>query len=859
MENKTEMPKEIANRITNKTRNENIDREWLFTPRSYNGMDSIAKEKKSHVVNLPHDYMIESDVQPDAPAGPAMGYFTAGVANYTKNIEIPQVWENDIISLKFDGVMMNATVEVNGCKVALQHYGYAPFCVNITPYIYWGENNRITITTNPSMQPNSRWYSGAGIFRSVELIHTPLVCIANNGIYGYTKRIDYDCEGKAATAYLQTEVQIENHSNHNQIAMVEVFLTKEGSDEIIISRKQKIQINPNSEETAIIPLTMDSPDLWNIDTPNLYELHGRVIHLGSFGAHFTEASENTIDETSTLFGIRTITADSKNGLCINNTTVKLKGGCLHHDNGLLGAVSLYDSEARRIKKLKEIGFNAIRTAHNPPSSAFLEACDRLGMFVFNEAFDVWGMMKQPGDYSMFFDTDWEKDLTAFVKRDRCHPSVIIWSTGNEILEHGGLYNGYTLATRIANLVHALDSSRPVSNGICSFWTGLDDKLSAKQSESYGKIMGESAKLHQNCSFDAVESGWEDMSEPFVNGLDIVGYNYLEDKYQKDHELYPERVMLGSENFPKEIGRRWPIIEKTPYLIGDFTWTAWDYIGEAGIGKAIHVDPTDPILKKGPIELMSHTSEFPYRTANDADVDINGTILAQGFYRSIVWGSAATYLFSYNPATYDKVEMTSLWGFTAAKRKWSWDNAEGKNIKLLVFSRAEEIELFKNGVSLGKKKQGESLATDNLPFSFIFHTTYEPGELVAVSYTNGREISRDTLKTPGAPYAVHINSEENILLADGHSALYVPVEIVDKEGCPVFVDELLLTASVEGPGILAGFGSANPITAENYTSCEAKTYEGKALAIIRSDYKKGTITLTITAEGMTPQKIQISVC
>lgn len=259
--------------------------------------------------------------------------------------------------------------------------------------------------------------------------------------------------------------------------MVEVFLTKDGSDEVVLSRKQKIQVNPNTTATAYLKLTLNHPCLWDVESPELYQLHARVTDMGIFKTHFVAASRTVSDETSVLFGIKTVTADAKNGLQINEKTVKLKGGCIHHDNGMLGAVSLYDSEYRKLSILKKIGFNAVRTTHNPPSSALMEACDRIGMYVFDEAFDAWGIMKQPGDYNQFFDTDWERDLTAFIKRDRNHPSVIIWSTGNEITERGGLNNGYTLAVRLAEAVHALDPAHPVSNAICSYWCGLDEELS----------------------------------------------------------------------------------------------------------------------------------------------------------------------------------------------------------------------------------------------------------------------------------------------------------------------------------------------------------------------------------------------
>lgn len=826
-------------------RNINLDTGWRFDHGLYGGISSLMGQDNARLVNLPHDYMIESNVTPDAPAGPASGYFTEGVAHYSKHIHIPAEWQGESVFLKFDGVMMNATVDVNGGKVALQHYGYVPFHVDITPYIYFDKDNRVTITVNPSMQPNSRWYSGAGIFRSVELIHVPKLHIAPDGIYGYTKSIEYDTNGNPEVAYLAAEITLENQTLDTKMAQVEVYLTKDKDKEVVLSRAGKIQIDPNSQETAYISLTLDQPELWDVDTPNLYQLHAKVTDLGSFITHHVEISDGLSDEDAVLFGIRTINANTRHGLQINGKTVKLKGGCLHHDNGILGAVSLYDSEYRKLAILKSIGFNAVRTTHNPPSAAFMEACDRIGMYVFDEAFDAWGIMKQPGDYNMFFESDWEKDLTAFIKRDRNHPSVIIWSTGNEIPERGGMNKGYTLATKLANHVRTLDHSRPISNGICSFWSGLDDELSeASHKKFLAQLSGESINV-QNMDFGAEDLSWETISEAFTNGLDIVGYNYLEDKYETSHRLFPERVILGSENYPKEIGKRWPMVESTDYVIGDFTWTAYDYIGEAGIGKSLFVEEGDPILQRGAFALMSHTSQFPWRLANDADVDINGNILPQGHYRSVVWGSDATHVFSYDPASYGKIELLSMWGFTDARRTWNWKGAEGKPIKLVVFSRAEEVELLINGQSIGKKKAGETLTTEDLPLSFVFDAVYEPGEVTAISYQDGKEISRDILKSTGTVARIALSPEKDQVDADGHSLIYVPVTLVDTDGNVVPDGDIKLTATVTGAATLAGFGSGNPITAENYTTGEFTTYRGRVMAILRAGEEPGEANLTVS--------------
>ncbi len=835
---------------------QNMDREWKFARGSADQMASLTGRAGEATVNLPHDYMIENPVYPEAPSSSSSGYFNAGVAYYRKTLSIPAQWEGDRIALRFDGVMMNATLEVNGGKVTLHHYGYSPFLADITPYVYCGEENTITITVNPSMQPNSRWYSGAGIFRSVELIHTPPVHIENDGIYGYTKKIDYDREGNPVRAYLQTEVRIANTTGLDHITGVEVSLVKEDTKEVVLSRRTKVQVNAGESGRAHLTLTVENPLLWSAENPSLYQLTARVTDLGIFKTHFVEGENQTTDEDSVLFGIRTVEADPVHGLLVNGKSVKLKGGCVHHDNGLLGAVSLYDAEVRRVTRMKEVGFNALRTTHNPPSKVLLEACDRLGLYVFAEAFDAWGIAKQPGDYNQYFEDDWEEDLTAFIYRDRNHPSVIIWSTGNEIPERGGLGKGYSLAEKLALKVKSLDGSRPVSNAICSFWNGMDDVLMKDALKKMQERKEETENL-QNADTGKEDTSWEEMSEPFANGLDIVGYNYMEDKYPLDHQMYPERIILGSENFPKEIGYRWPMVEKNPWVIGDFTWTAYDYIGEAGIGKSLFVDPKE-VEKVDPRYFASQGSPFPYRLANDADIDINGNILPQGNYRSVVYGSDATYVFSYDPADFGKVEILSRWGFPACWKCWNWPGKEGEKVSLLVFSRASEVELFINGKSLGKISQGEHPGVEDMPFTFQFEGVYEPGEVLAISYEDGKEISRDTMITTGEPVSLQIRTDKTHAAADGHSLIYAEVEIVDEEGRVVPTAEYDLTASVEGAAVLAGFGTGKPITDQSYVSGSFTSYRGRACGIIRSGYEKGEAVFTVRCEGFKEASVRLTI-
>lgn len=812
-----------------------LDDKWTYR-KGYLDSITMLDSDPGEIVNLPHDGMIGTEVSKDAPAGSDSGFFTGGLSNYTRDVFFPEEWKEGCTGLLFDGVMMNATVDVNGSRVVQCHYGYAPFYVDLSDHVTFGENNRITVNVNTSMQPASRWYTGSGIYRSVKLMHGPRVHIVPDGIFVYTKEI---ADGYA---FLEALVEIENTGNDNRMAEVIISLYPEGSDKAAAETKRVIKAVHGKTTRARMQIIVKDPLLWDAENPQLYTAKAVVKDIGEYRTHFIESSDIKTDEASVLFGIRTISADPVRGLLINGKSVKLKGGCLHHDNGLLGSVTFNAVEERKIKKLKEAGFNAVRTAHNPPSAALIECCDRIGMYVFDEAFDAWFIGKRGGDYHQFFEADWKKDLTAFVRRDRSHPSVIMWSTGNEIPERGGLGSGYERATELAETIRSLDGTRPVSNGICSFWSGLDDSLAVGWNHAQNSGDGFKTTL------------WETASEPFTNGLDVVGYNYMEEIYERDHEMYPERVILGSENFPKEIGFRWPMVEKLPYVIGDFTWTAWDYIGEAGIGKAAYVDPEDPDAPRNPWDLMPPaTSPYPWRLANDADFDITGNIMPQGEYRSIVWGNGKTRLYSMHPDTYGKKEIVSMWGFPYVLSNWTYPGYEGKNIELVVFSAAKEVEVLVNGKSIGRK----SICMDRpMPYTARFDTVYESGEVIAIGFKDGKEISRDTLITVGAPAFLKITPDKTEMHADGHDLIYAQIDVCDKDGHTVPDAEIALKASVNGAGILAGFGSSAPVTDENYTDDDAVTYRGRAMLIIRSGYDAGDCEVSVSAKAMDDAKLKI---
>ena len=597
------------------------------------------------------------------------------------------------------------------------------------------------------------------------------------------------------------------------------------------------------------------------------------------------ALEGVCDEAETLFGIRTVTADAVHGLRVNGRTVKLKGGCIHHDNGLLGAVSLRDSEYRKLGLLKEAGFNAVRLAHNPGSGELLEACDRLGLYVFDEAFDAWGHSKRPGDYSQFFHRDWKEDMESFILRDRNHPCILIWSTGNEVEERGGMGNGYTLAEELAAYVRSLDSTRLVSNGLCSMWSGLDDASVLEQMAA--KRQGNA----QNEDSGEMDGAWEDRTESFCNCLDVVGYNYMDSHYEYAGQRYPERVILGTESFPNQFDKVWELVERLPYVIGDFTWTAVDYIGEAGIGKSKFFEQGDPELAKGPWAISSHVSEYPWRLANDADITIGGRLTPQGVYRKIVWGSSQTGLYVQHPRYHGMEEVVSNWGWNQMTDCWNYEGYAGRPVKVYVYSAAKEVELFLNGKSLGRAAAGKENR-----FCAVFETVYEPGVLRAVSLDGDREVSGAEIATTGAPASIRLTADKTRLKADGEGLSYVAVEILDEDGNVVKDGEIQLEASLEAAraqyhslspvrkilgeegmkammagfgseaekeapdasACLAGFGSDNPVTEDNYTVGKCRSYQGRALAVVRAGQIAGKALLRVAAPGLGEASLEIAV-
>jgi len=809
----------------------NIDREWEFINGKPSSIPIPGMNGKGRIVNLPHDFMIETEVSPDAPGGSLTGYYNGGIGTYTKMLEIPEEYADKRVLVEFDGAYMNTSVILNGHTIARQHNGYIPFHADLTGYMKPGRTNRLSVTVNNAAQPNARWYSGSGLYRHVDLLCAPKTHLSPWSIFARTSHI------VGSTAFILVETTVENHTAQSVDLWVNVRIEKEACGTDSGRGRVKVHISPGAKETGRVLVAVENAELWDIDSPKLYKIKAELSNQTS-----------VLDSDSTLFGIRTISADVKNGFMLNGRTIKLKGGCVHHDNGILGAASFKDSEFRKMKIHKDNGYNAIRFAHNPMSRDLLEACDRLGLLVINEAFDVWTMEKNTHDYSQYFETDWQKDLDAFIFRDRNSPSVIMWSIGNEVPERGGLSDGYRWSSKLAARVRELDPTRLVTNAVCSFFSGLDDD---DQAEFFKGLFEQSKRGGDLINLDSEfgRSIWGPYTEALNAPMDVVGYNYLNYHFEPALTEFPNRVICSTESKPSEMDIYWADVERYPHVIGDFNWTSHDYLGEAGLGKVMHVEP-DQVAS---LSQLVHVSTYPWRTAYDSDFDLCSFARPQLAYRRIVWGSDETFIASRHPKNHGLVEIMARWGWPDVEHAWSWPGYEGKPVKVDVYSAAEEVELLLNGKSLGKKKAGKSHR-----FTATFELTYEPGTLEAVGYKDGEAISSDRLESAGEPVGIRLTPERMELPADGQSLNFVVVEIVDAEGRTVPTAEFKASATAEGTATLAAFGAGRPQTTENYTTGEFTSYKGRLMAIVRAGYEPGPAVLKVSVEGLPSAALTVSV-
>ena len=769
-----------------------LNANWKFLRADVeNGQDPTLDDSSWRTLDLPHDYSIE-DLPPqegvkqigpfsEKSAGSAStGHVMGGTAWYRKHFTLGKEDQDKLVTLLFDGVYMDADVWINGNHLGKHPYGYTAFSYDLTPHLLpAGEENLLAVQVKNEGK-NSRWYSGSGIYRDVKLIITHPVHLPLWGIYITTPSVTTE------KALIKTEVSATNGSVEDKEVLVTIRM-KNSANREVAADEQKVAVKAGETRAVQMETEVADPALWSPGDPNLYTLEVQI-----------REGDKVLDSVEERFGIRSIAFSAEEGFLLNGEPVLLKGGCLHHDNGPLGSAAFRTAEFRRVKTMKEAGFNAIRTAHNPPSQHFLDACDELGMLVMDESFDQWQKPKNPQDYHRFFDEWWEKDIEAMVLRDRNHPSIIIWSVGNEIQERADS-SGQALYRMLSEKVKSLDPTRPVTQAVCGFW------------DNPGKI-------------------WDDTAPAFAQ-LDVHGYNYQWQQYEPDHLKFPERIILGTESVPKEAFENWQMVEKQPYVIGDFVWTGMDYLGESGIGhtwlegdRAVFAPP------------------WPWFNANCGDISITGVKKPQMYFRDVVWRNSPLEMMVHAPLPEGKKEFVSYWGWPDEWKCWNWEGHEGKNFLVSVYTRCKQVRLELNGEVIATKE-----VSDSTRLTAQFEVPYQQGELTAIALSDGMEVARQVLKTTGKPFSVRVTPEEESLSMAGDDLAYFIVEIVDENGLVVPHSQLPVELEITG-GRLQAVGNDNPQDMHSFQQPLVNSYRGRCQVIVRPE-KAGTITVLAKSEGL----------
>ncbi len=724
----------------------------------------------------------------ESKGGASTGHVVGGTGWYRKHFTLTAAEQGRRVAVRFDGVYMNADFWINGQPLGNHPYGYTSFEFDLTPHLKPAGQENILAVRVRNEGKNSRWYSGSGIFRHVWLTATEPIHVPTWGVFVTTPEVSKD----KAVLKIATEVRNSTGADADVVVHTRVVNAK---GKVVQATESKLRLPANETRSVEQSVDVRSPKLWSPDSPELYSAEVEIVAVGKM-----------LDKTSTHFGIRKIEVDAENGFRINGQMLKLKGGCMHHDNGPLGSATIDRAEERRVELMKANGFNAIRTSHNPPSPAFLAACDRLGILVIDEAFDCWNEAKNPQDYHLYF-KDWaQRDIAAMVRRDRTHPSVIMWSIGNEIPEQ---FRAEATQKMLREAVLSHDATRPITQAICSDWGN-------------------------------VSRNWDRLSDPAFTHLVVAGYNYLPQHYEADHARHPQRVMYGSESYPKEFFDYWTLVEKHPYIIGDFVWTSMDYFGESGIGHTWLSNEKDSFLKP-----------WPWYNAWCGDIDVCGFKKPRSYYRDVVWRRSQIEMMVHMPLPDGVYENVSGWGWPDETQSWTWPGQEGKSLQVAVYSRCDSVRLELNGKVIGEKPV--SAATK---LTAKFDVPYQPGELCAIALIGRKEVAKTTLKTAGESVGIRLTADRPTIRADRNDLSYVTVEVVDAKGNRVPNATIPVRFTLSGAGELAATGSAAPNDASSFHVPLRTTYEGRCLAILRPTGAAGKIQLKAEADGLKPATIAI---
>lgn len=743
-------------------------------------------------VDLPHDAMLLEEREGSCQNGVNTGYFPGGKYQYEKQFVLTDADIKKNISIHFEGVYQNSTISLNGRDVGRHRYGYSAFDVDLTEAALAGEN-RLIVSVDNSLEPNCRWYSGSGIFRPVQLLirEDPWI----------------------------RDVEVKTLSIEPARINVQVTCSQKSQVRVAIYDGDRLVAEDQ-------PGVIEVPDakLWTAETPYLYEC--RV--------------QTPTDEKRIEIGIRSLVWSAKQGLLVNGQQVLLRGGCIHHDHGVLGACEYYDAEERRIRILKENGFNAVRIAHNPASQITLSICDRLGMYVMDETFDGWYIPKTYHDYARWFAKDWKADVEAMVVSAKNHPSVIMYSIGNEVSETADM-KGVEVGAMLTDYVHGLDDSRPVTAGInvlLNVYTHmgmgvykekgdyeaipLEEKKGYKEKKTGSAFFNAMAqKLGALMFFMSKGKKGDKACRDIAEKLDILGLNYASSRYDADVIRYPDRMMVGSETMVADLAYNWARVKKYPQLIGDFVWSAWDYLGEACLG-----------------DWTYHSYEGLPLLAGQGMIDITGKPLAAMYYMQIVWGLRKEPFVCVRPLNHAKESPSAgAWQFTNAIDSWTWHGYEGSKAVVEVFADADYVQLECNGSLIGKKK------VKNMRCKFSLK--YQPGSIKARAMdAGGREIASTTLCSGKAQPRLTVIPEPMQELT------YLPITFTDEDGILLPYIEQKVTVETDGPELL-GLGSALCKTNESYLSSAFTSYRGRLLAVVR-----GHGIVTIASKDVETIKVEV---
>jgi len=796
----------------NQLRTVSFDGNWRFKKDSVIDASSMSfDDSKWRALDLPHDWSIEDlsagqagpptgqaglPNQSDSVIGPfttrsvgttATGYTVGGIAWYRKHFTLTNT-SNKNVAIYFDGVYMNSDVWINGHHIGNHPYGYTPFYYDLTPYLKQNGENVLSVRVRNEGK-NSRWYSGSGIYRHVFLTITNPVHIEQWGVYITTPKVSET----SASVNIQTAIINDEQNGHRLKLRAKILDAK---NKVVATTETNIPISQSHNIPISQTIELPAPHLWSTESPYLYHAVTDILQ-----------GEKIIDHVVTNFGIRSINITADKGFLLNGNPVELKGGCVHHDNGPLGAATIDRAEERKVELLKRFGYNAVRTSHNPPSIQFLDACDRLGIIVIDEAFDQWQRHKNPEDYGLYFDTCWQRDIDAMVLRDRNHPSVIFWSIGNEINERADA-EGIAITKKLHDEVKRLDNTRLVTEALCFFWD------------------------HPNYKWDTTAAAYA--------LLDVGGYNYQWQVYETDHAKYPQRIMMGTESFPLQAFENWQKVEQHPYVIGDFVWTAMDYLGETGIG---HTE-----LDK----LSKFAMEFPWFNAWCGDIDLIGGKKPQSYYRDVLWNRSKLEMLVHSPVPEGHKEAISFWGWPDESAAYTFPGADGKPLQVHVYTKYDSVRLVLNGITIGVQK-----ASDQTKLTASFNINYEPGELKAVGLKNGKAVDSVVLKTAGKAAGIRLVADRKNIHANQNDLVYVTAEVIDANGNVVPDAALLLHFSVSGNGKIIATGNANPSGMESMQQPQHKTFKGRCLAIVQPGSNAGKIILKAEATGLKASQVVIN--